>query len=589
MQGIEKSNILEKLVQSGLKLYKNEQGGIDIKSYPHYRNNFGFFHVVINDAEIIILKGQYSDNVRNIKGRCPFNNAEISELINTLVKSETSALSPCNMDLYMLEDDCFIKNVEIVTDNNKYINRDYKIPRPLSSSEYSEPKSRMYDEEVILSQGYFGSYMPNVLSHFTASIFNELLDILNPIFISCNLKTVSPSIMPLYGRLYINMTAYEKMMHTIGLNKSLFRRIYAPNLFLKMGISKLDKINRSFFPVTKEEINEVFESLKERSVNMDITIVSNKSFYDYIVQLVIIYEYISIELTNNLSVLLKKFPNISMILNAVYKTRDNSIFYGDKEYILPDFMDFGADIKKVTFNMEKNKESLKKHLKFLPFYKRKSKLKKAVKSIHELLDMRDELYLLAADIVVKSKATLEKIGQIGVDRSKLNNISDIFYLDHDEIRRLLNDTLFGDTLELINFRKWRNKRYAAQVMPPEIYGYDLSDTPHIAENMINSYMEQDAFAVYGLNRIKCKGQLEPNIYLDDYTDKIVSSTNIPVTRLNYYKSAAGLLIENISPFSLAAEFAVLNNIPLWTGSRFNALFMKNVEIEKNTLFKVNND
>ncbi len=588
MGDINKSDILNILVQAGIKLYTEEQNGIDIKSYPHYHNNFGFFHIFINNSELIILKGQYSDNIRSIKGANPLNNAEINSVIDILVKSETAALNPLEMNIYLLDDVCLVKSAVVLYDNN-LCSRDYKIPRPLTSSEYAEPKSRIYDEEIMLSNGFFGNYMPEVLSFFTYSIFNELLDILNPLFVSCNLKTSSPSIVSLYGRLYINMTNYEKMMHTIGLNKSLYRRMYSPNLFLKMGISKLDKINRSFFPVTADEIKEVIENLKERSINMDINIVSSKSFYDYIVQLIIVYEYISIELTHNLSVLLKKFPNISTVLNAVYKTRSHSLFYSDKEYEFPKYMDFNSSIEKVTFNMEKNIDKLKHHLKFLPFFSRKSMIKKAVKNIHSLLDMRDELYLLSADIIIKTQKTLYKIANIGIEKSKLNFKDDIFYLEHDEIRRLLSDTLFGDTIETINFRKWRNKRYKAQVVPPEIYAYDLSETPHIAEDMITKYMQTESFAVYGLNRIKCRGMSEPDINLDEYTGKIITAYNLPVFNLNKYKSADGWLIENITPFSLQTEYAVLNNIPLWTGHRFGSLFLKNIEIDKNTLFKVDDE
>lgn len=611
-----KESLLELLGKSGLKIYnavldnsaeennnKESAGeedsaesnapvlesGKNIKIYPHYQNNFGFFTAVIDNIHFIILKGQYSDNIRYITGRPDLNNAEINMLLDTIFKAERVAKCPLEMDIFLTDDECFIKNAAVVKETFKDDMRDYTIPRPLAASEYSESKSRIYDEEVILSNGYFSSFFPQVCSHFTTSLFNDLLDILNPLFASCNLKTSSPSVVPVNGRIYINMTVFEKMMHTIGLNKSLYRRVFSPNLFLKMGISKLDKLNRSFFPVTFDEIDEVLKELKNSVSKVNISNIAEKSFYDIPVQFTIIYEYITIEFINNLSVLLKKFPNISVILNAVYKTRENSIFYKDDEMIMPDYLDFSSSINSVTFNMEKSTDKIKTYMKQLPFFAGKSKLKKAVKNMHKLLDMRDELYLTASSFIINAQKALLKTGELSAAKGKIDKKEDIFLLDHDEIRRLYHDTLFGETKEILYFRKWRNKRYAAQLMPPEIYAYDLSDTAHIAEDMIIRYKDTKNFAAYGLNRINCEGKVEIDLNLDDYTDKIIAAYNLPFTKLKNYKNAKGIILENVTPLSYACEFAVLNNIPLWTGIRFAPLFLKNIAVEKNTLFQVNDE
>lgn len=609
-----KESLLELLGKSGLKIYgavpdnsadidsekESEEDnaennapaeitGRDIKIYPHYNNNFGFFTAVIDNMQFIILKGQYSDNIRYITGRPDLNNAEINTLLDTIFKAEQVAKSPLEMDIFLTDDDCFIKNALEVAETFKDDMRDYTIPRPLAASEYGESKSRIYDEDIILSNGYFSSFFPQVCSYFTASIFNDLLDILNPLFVSCNLKTLSPSVVPVNGRIYINMTAFEKMMHTIGLNRSLYRRVFSPNLFLKMGISKLDKLNRSFFPVTFDEIDEILKELKTSVSKVNINNIAEKTFYDLPVQFAIIYEYITVEFINNLSVLLKKFPNISLVLNAVYKTRENSIFYKEDEMIMPDYLDFSSNLSSVSFNMEKNTDKIKTYLKKLPFFTRKSKLKKAIINMHRLLDMRDELYLTAASFVVNAQKALLKAGELGVTKGKLDKSEDIFLLDHDEVRRLYYDTLFGETKELIYFRKCKHKRCSAQLMPPEIYAYDLSDTAHIAEDMIIRNKDTENFAVYGLNRINCEGSVETNLNLDDYTDKIIAAYNLPFTKLKNYKNAKGMILENVTPLSYACEFAVLNNIPLWTGIRFAPLFLKNIAVEKNTLFQVDDE
>ncbi len=256
---------------------------------------------------------------------------------------------------------------------------------------------------------------------------------------------------------------------------------------------------------------------------------------------------------------------------------------------MPDYLDFSSNIASVKFNMKKNTDKVKMYMKKLSFFTRKSKLKKAVTNMHKLLDMRDELFLTASSFVVNAQKALLKTGELGVTKGKIDKKEDIFFLDHDEIRRLYYDTLFGETKEIVYFRKWRNKRYTAQLMPPEIYAYDLSDTAHIAEDMIIRYKDTKSFAVYGLNRINCEGRVETDLNLDDYTDKIIAAYNLSFTKLINYKNAKGMVLENVTPLSYACEFAVLNNIPLWTGVRFAPLFLKNIAVEKNTLFQVDDE
>ena len=181
-----KESILELLRKSGLKIYGDVQSseeageenniehntpveitGKDIKIYPHYNNNFGFFTAVIDKIQFIILKGQYSDNIRYITGRPDLNNAEINTLLDTIFKAERVAATPLEMDIFLSDDECFIKYAAPIEETFKDDMRDYTIPRPLAASEYSESKSRVYDEEVILSSGYFSSFFPQVFSFFT--------------------------------------------------------------------------------------------------------------------------------------------------------------------------------------------------------------------------------------------------------------------------------------------------------------------------------------------------------------------------------------------------------------------------------------
>lgn len=583
------SEIKDKLINAGLKFYTDELNGAELKCYPHYNNNFGFFLVEVEDTKTILLKGMHSDNTRYIKGRPDIDNNQWAEISDTLAKAEMVTGAYLEMQLILTDSECFIKDVKyaenIKTADEK---RDYKIPRPLAANEYSEPKNRMYDEEIILSSGFFGYMFPNVLSTFTSSIFEEITDILNPIFASCNLKTSSPTIVNLYGRLYVNMTGYEAMMKTIGLNKSLYRSLFSPHLYMKMKKYKKAGIMKYYFPVQYDEINELVADIKANVDKMALNTFTEKSFLDYFVKMSVVYEYITIMLIEYTSKLMAYFKDLSQILNAVFKSRENSIFYSSEEYELPEFLDFSSNMIKVTFDIKKENTNIKNHIKSVSFFKR-GKVKKNIKNIHKLLDMRDELYLTIVKFITKTKEGLINTGKYAVNKGTISNIEDIFFMEYDEVRRVSSNSFFTDIKELINFRKWRNMRYSAQNVPPEIYGYDLSDTPYIAEEMVVKFLNQEEpFNCYGLNKVSCSGVVTNNLKESDYSNKIVTAYNLSIPKLNNYINSAGLLVENIFPYSLAAEYAVLNNIPLWTGVRFSSEILNNklVKIENSKLVKV---
>lgn len=583
------SEIKDKLINAGLKFYTDEIDGAELKCYPHYNNNFGFFLVEVNDTKTILLKGMHSDNTRYIKGRPDIDNNQWAEISDTLAKAERLSGSYLEITLILTDSECYIKDIKHI-ENIKTLSekRDYQIPRPLASNEYSEPKNRIYDEEIILSSGFFGYMFPNVLSTFTSSIFEEIADILNPIFVSCNLKTSSPTVVNLYGRLYINMTGYEAMMKTIGLNKSLYRSMFSPHLYMKMKKYKKAGIMKYYFPIQYDEIYELVTDIKTNVENMSLNSFTEKSFLDYFVKMSVVYEYITIMLTEYTSKLLTYFKDISQILNAVFKSRENSIFYSSDEYELPEFLDFSSDIVKVAFNVEKGDTNIKKHIKNVSIFKR-GKVKKIISKIHSLLDMRDELYLTTSEFIKKTREGLINTGKYAVNKGTISNVEDIFFMEYDEVRRVSSNSFYTDIKELINFRKWRNMRYSAQNVPPEIYGYDLSDTPYIAEEMVMKFLNQEEpFNCYGLNNIACSGTVTNNLEESDYSNKIISAYNISIPKIKNYVNSSGMLIENIYPYSLAVEYAVLNNIPLWTGVRYSSEILNNisVKIENSKLVKV---
>lgn len=584
-QDLDDSNNID--INSSENINIDEKNYVSLRVFPEYHNNPGFFTVICENSISILLKGMKSDFHRSIRGKAPIDDIDWSEIAETAYKAEHVINKPIILDLILIDGISYIKDANISDDILlKYDMRDFTIPRPLANNEYSEQKSKMYDEEIILSSGYFGSMLPQVSSYYTSYIFENLLDLLNPIFTSCNLKTTSPTIMPLFGRIYTNISGLEKIFITMGLNKSLFRRIYSPQLFLKMKNNKLQKINRKFFPIKIDEIEELLEHLKNVTTNLFEKDILEKIFFDYIVQFSLIYVYLSVEYTNNISRLLKYFDNISDILNAIYKTRDTSIFYNKENISLPEFLDFASPFHQVVFGMDKKVDKFKIHLRKISFFKSKRKAKKIIKEIHKLLDIRDEVYLTLSSFIQKVQTYLYTLGDFGVSKNILYNKEDIFSLDFDEVKRLSINSFYGETKEIIKFRNWRNFRYKAAIVPNEVYGYDLSEIPFIVEDMFNRFNNSETLPIYPLNNISIEGVTENNLDLQDYDNKILTAYNLSIPLLNKYKNAKGFIIENINPFSFVTEYAILNNIGLYTGIRYAPLFLKNISINNNILKQI---
>lgn len=587
LNNMENNNLLEILKSAGLNVAANEENvGTLYESRPHYKGNFGFHHVGAKNFQAILVKGVYKDFLRIVEGKTIITESGWNEVAKALNISETSAKSPVKLTFFIRDGLCFVTNAVAAENNDRFAiskdMRDYTIPRPLTDVEYMLPSSKLYDEEVMVSAGFFADNFPRVMSYFTESVFVKIPDILNPIFVSCNLKTTSPSTIPVYNRLYINMTAYEKMLKAIGIGIHPFRMSFAPHLYIKqMDTHKIKGVNKSYFPVETKEITDLLAEIERTTPHINAQSVTEDKFFDFPVQITIAYEYISIMLEDCLASLLKIFPNLTDVLHAVFKTRNNSIFNMGK-LNLPTCLDFASAPVETTFVVEKKVEPIDQFIKALPFFKRLrkgSKAKKLLKNVHELLNLRDRTYLAYANFILKSREALLEIGNIAVKKDKAASPEDIFYFEHDEVKRIYSDSFFGDADQTINFRKWQIKRYAAQTVPPEIFGTDLEKCPQISEQMVSKFLELAEHKTLPLNDKEVSGIVTNDLNKTDFSGYILAAASLYLPDMPKFKSAAGFILENASPFAFAAEYAIINDIPLYVGVRFAPLILNGSKVK----------
>ncbi len=587
---MEKIDLLEQLKHHGLDIDDGtHEDGVIITAKPHYLGNYGYYHLTWKDNDAIALKSVYSESLRVLKGTSDFNEADKHTLLRLLNNAEVGAKNYLDMTLVLDDAQVFVKTAEIVEPTKaKQESRIYALPRPLTNAEYQQPSSGLYEDSVILSTGYFGEFMPPVMSYFTESIFEKLINILNPIFDSCNIKTSSPTIINGYGRVYTNITGLESIFKTIELGRGIFRAAHAPHLYIKAK-EKHGSIDKKYFPVEQDEINELVEALKASTNSIHVDNIVGEAYYDYPVQLMIIHEYLTVMLCSEFSKLISYFESIPLALEAIYKTRKNSMFTADETYRIPEFFDPACDVHEVSFEKaERETKNISDYISKLSFGKRfgkASKIETVINNIHNFLDLRDSAFALTWKFIDKSKVALDKVGEIAIQRRKFVRSSDIYHFDHDEVKRLSYDTYYSETEQTIVSRRAKKYRYTAQVVVPEIYGRDFENTVELSEKMVIKALDATEHKSLVLNKGEGMFVATNDLTLADYSDKFIAAEKLSVANLDKYKSAKGWILENVSLFSPIAEYAITNNIPLYSGVRFAGIVLdkKVVEIKDDTL------
>ena len=591
---MEDKDLLERLRLHGLTIADADNAeGYILECSPSYRGNFGFHFVKGDDFEAILLKGVYKDFLRIINGHAEMNDADRNEAAKLLNDAEVAAESPLNMRIVIRNGNALIISASVSEEKTAKSAdmRDYKIPRPLTSAEYALPASKLEDESVMLSAGFMGSIFQETLSPLAVSVLEKIPNVLNPIFTSCNLKTSSPSAVPVYGRAMTNVNALEKMFTACGIGNAVFRASFAANLYLKQQ-TEPKQVNKSYFPVEQEEITELLEDIKRTIPHITAATLVEDSFMDYPVKLAICAEYVFIKLSDGAAKLCKYFSGFSGMLSAVFRTRENSLFFRKEPLNLPMSLDFSADSVPVTFSCEKPQETIGDFIKKLPFSKRfgaSGKIEKIITEMHILLDMRDEIYLAACSFVEKSKQALGQIADFGIKKGRLKNPDEIYLLEHSDVRRVYFDSFFGETARTISFHRWVADRYAAQVVPSEIYGQDLGRCPQIAEQMIDKALNIAEYSPLCLFTKKTDKEaiVTAKKELDDYKGYMIAASSLPLSFLERYKNAEAFILENAPLFGFTAEYACLKNIPVYSGIRFAPLVLdgKRVKASKNKLSK----
>ena len=560
------NTLIEQLIESGIKTGTEKPA--DVTAFPHYRGNSGFYHIIGNDWEIFLIKGVYKDSHRDIKGKSPFDKKTINNMAQILADTERNLRKPLVLKMY--EDD----GKFYVTKAEEYkgefdLKRDPHITAPLTTVERSLGKGDIISDKHLFIRTPFAEITPEVLSPVAMSLLSGIPDVLNPLFISCSIKTQSPSIKLLFGRLYMNMINIETIMPAFKATPDLFMMNFAPTLFRSVKKPLFGTPDDSDLKISDVEIEEALQDVTKAIEDLKPEDMFGDDFLEIPALLTMTWEMVYIRLWKAFTAFHKLLgKDIDNTLVHIYKTRKDTLLNLDiadvSENIDPasdsgDFKGLGLEHLSIE-EMYKSLGSAKR------LTTNKGKYINRLKECHQYLKLRDDVYLSLMKLTGKLRSYLDEYSRKMLEDSMITEVDSIFNFELKEISNIINDNFYGNIPFTVNFRKWQVARFNAMCMPYNIYERDVEEAGSIANQQIENSQEA--------GNIRCLSYFYNS---KTETDTVVKKCWNLLT-IHEASDKQTVISEAGSMFSFIAEYCAVTDKQFYSGARFADILLKDKKI-----------
>ena len=559
-----KGEILKTLEELGIEISdKNEHK--TCKLISHYNGNKGYFHIIFEDTELLLLKGVYKDFIRNLKGEANIPQKYLSKMSDVAALIERNVSCDYEIIFYIENEPeiADISPVEIIQNDFKI--NPFKLSKPLSNVEYKLSESDFASSNTLYTRGICSFFFPGVLNPLSASIFKNVLDILNPFFMHANFKTHSPSVKLIFNKVFANYKNLEIIFQTLKISEDFLHVNYAPHLYLKNKRHRFKNPDYKHLDISTDEIEEFINEIKDVNKNIKSDEILSDKFLEYLSLIVMTGEMILMLLIKDFIWIYNQCGDWSLTLSFIYKTRSDNIFSTDFDFL----ESFNLNAKTVNFKKINKCHPVETDelLKQFPFSARTMKKKQilsVLKSIHDLLNYKDDLYVQTNEFLKIASEIFIEIGKKLVDERKLKDFNDIFLLEIDEIKNILNDSFFGNTAFTKSFKYWQTQRFELQPVPFEIYEKDIRDVDSIVKKIYGKYEKINKIEYFSLFDKNIENEKQNYLILEYATLKDILKI----------KNHSGIITSVSSFFSYLTEFACINDIPLYTGIRYANYLLK---------------
>lgn len=564
----------KKLLSSIGVLYdeQSEDSNI-ITCVNHYAGNSGYHHLKYDDMELVLLKGIYKDFVRILKGENPFTDRQLTKVSEILSNIEK------NCDSYFCcqlinNTDFTVKTITELKEIHKK-NIPLKIKRPLSAVEYNIFKDILAEQENLYSSEILGISPEITHSVLLCSILKKIPEVMSIIFAHSGFRVFSPSIKVIFNKIFPNYNTMHMAFNTIS-NEELLKFFFSQPRFVKQKKSKFKTPKLKLLNLSLKEAQEFINEFEQKIPNIDEKTIFDDSFYETISLPFISFQMVLLLFMENFSKLNSITSDYETTLKMIYQTRPSSPFYKDDEIKIIRFTEEEWEFLDINPNLGENIKTLKEIMQSVPPIKRfvnKTKIEKLVKASHEILDMRDRLYFQITAFMKTLTGVFKNISQKLVVYQKLKHNNQLYYLEIDEVKNLLNDSYYGNTQFTYFFKKWQLERFKAQLVPSEIFEKDIGDLEIIIRKMISTLLDKKTFPVLSFfhkETVTCK-----------FTQSIPKHEEFTCVRSDFYenfilfKNKTKTITTNVSPFSWLMEMATISEVQIYSGVRFSEIIFRN--------------
>lgn len=547
------------LLQSLNLTFDPDYKGDVLSAKFHYKGNKGFFHVFNNKFSLLLLKSIHKDFIRVLNGEPNIEERTLSKISDFLSNIERNHTKTLKIDLYLKDDEIVITKIE--DDQVEFEElKPFEISYPLTKVEYHLFKDS--SDKNLYTKTLFNGIFPETITYFTNSIIKTLPDVLNPLFMYANFKTFSPSIKTIFNKPYLNINNIDIWSSTLNIDRFYFNLNFAQYLFIKEKYKKIKLPEIKLLSLSYEEFIDIIKELEETIENYDENFILGENFNNFISIYVMAQEMLQLYLMDGFLNLYKIVEDIDLSLKMIFQTRNNPLI-GSKPIKIFNFFDVNADFKDIHYTPIpcKDLNILIQQMPKIRAILHKKKIIAFVENLHNLLNIRDKLFLFTQKVIEKTKSALEKLAEEFISLMQIKNKDDIYYLELSEIKQIKENNFYGNIAFNLYFRKAQSERFKIQQTPTEIFEKDIDNVEEIIRKVYEKSISNRTFKALTL------------FFKSDITSYYILK-NPSLFYLDQIKDKDAIITQNIPLLSPLMEFCALTEKTIFTGIK-----MPNIALE----------